>query len=358
MIRCTFYYYFYIALFAAVLTTTFCLKNVTISKCCELGQSLQKESNYSCVSTNRTSWTPQIYSPSKRKFLTEGTVPQNWILNPSKRPDCGEFETKILSLERQKTYIVFENGSLMLFDDLDNLVHPDKYCIDYKTVIACSIEKQPQVKVKKCCGDGGIYVDIKKSCKPMNGSHYKISLNEDFKLVSGFPDCDKHMIIAGKLKDAEIFSNGSLLLKDVNVLLPSKHFCLEHVLENAGPSPSIFTCPSLLPPPPNRVVSDDSSDLRFTLYPIGLALSAVFLAATLAAGSLLPASHHVLHWRCQTNHVACLLVGYVLLCITQLGGKSISSAPCFAIAVAMHFLFLSAFFWLNTMCFNIWWTFR
>ncbi|KAL1450488.1 hypothetical protein WDU94_002852 [Cyamophila willieti] len=24
----------------------------------------------------------------------------------------------------------------------------------------------------------------------------------------------------------------------------------------------------------------------------------------------------------------------------------------------MHFLFLAAFFWLNTMCFNIWWTFR
>lgn len=26
-------------------------------------------------------------------------------------------------------------------------------------------------------------------------------------------------------------------------------------------------------------------------------------------------------------------------------------------AVCMHFFFLSAFFWLNTMCFNIWWTF-
>lgn len=24
----------------------------------------------------------------------------------------------------------------------------------------------------------------------------------------------------------------------------------------------------------------------------------------------------------------------------------------------MHFFFLAAFFWLNTMCFNIWWTFR
>ncbi|KAE8752412.1 hypothetical protein FOCC_FOCC000884, partial [Frankliniella occidentalis] len=30
----------------------------------------------------------------------------------------------------------------------------------------------------------------------------------------------------------------------------------------------------------------------------------------------------------------------------------------FVAAVLMHFLFLAAFFWLNTMCFNIWWTFR
>uniref|UniRef100_A0A182QF14 Uncharacterized protein n=1 Tax=Anopheles farauti TaxID=69004 RepID=A0A182QF14_9DIPT len=27
-------------------------------------------------------------------------------------------------------------------------------------------------------------------------------------------------------------------------------------------------------------------------------------------------------------------------------------------AIMMHFFFLAAFFWLNTMCFNIWWTFR
>ena len=27
-------------------------------------------------------------------------------------------------------------------------------------------------------------------------------------------------------------------------------------------------------------------------------------------------------------------------------------------AIMAHFFFLAAFFWLNTMCFNIWWTFR
>ncbi|KAJ8917861.1 hypothetical protein NQ315_010774 [Exocentrus adspersus] len=36
----------------------------------------------------------------------------------------------------------------------------------------------------------------------------------------------------------------------------------------------------------------------------------------------------------------------------------ISLARSLADAVCMHFLFLAAFFWLNTMCFNIWWTFR
>lgn len=76
--------------------------------------------------------------------------------------------------------------------------------------------------------------------------------------------------------------------------------------------------------------SQQETDLRFTIYPIGLALSAIFLAATLAAGLLLPASHHVLHWQCQTNHVACLLVGDVLLCIVHLSSK-MPYVPCFSI---------------------------
>lgn len=68
-----------------------------------------------------------------------------------------------------------------------------------------------------------------------------------------------------------------------------------------------------------------------TIYPIGLAISVIFLAATLAAGSLLPATHHVLHWRCQTNHVACLLVGDLLLCVAQFGVTHFDYWPCFTI---------------------------
>lgn len=72
-------------------------------------------------------------------------------------------------------------------------------------------------------------------------------------------------------------------------------------------------------------------DIRFTLYPVGFIISAVFLAATLAAGWLLPTSHHVLHWRCQTHHVACLMLGDILMAIIQLAGDSLHDGSCKAL---------------------------
>lgn len=74
-----------------------------------------------------------------------------------------------------------------------------------------------------------------------------------------------------------------------------------------------------------------STDIRFTLYPVGFIISAVFLAATLAAGWLLPTSHHVLHWRCQTHHVACLMLGDILMAIIQLAGDSLHDGSCKAV---------------------------
>lgn len=82
------------------------------------------------------------------------------------------------------------------------------------------------------------------------------------------------------------------------------------------------------------------NDIRFTLYPLGFIVSAIFLAATLAAGWLLPASHHVLHWRCQTHHVACLMVGDLFMAIIQLAGDSLEGELCKALGEFMNILFL------------------
>lgn len=77
-------------------------------------------------------------------------------------------------------------------------------------------------------------------------------------------------------------------------------------------------------------------DIRFILFPIGLLISAVFLSATLAARYILPANHHILHWRCQTFYVTCLLIGDLLLAFTQLVGRNVNSYAC--ISVGTYFV--------------------
>ncbi|KAI4473863.1 hypothetical protein M0802_015909 [Mischocyttarus mexicanus] len=142
-------------------------------------------------------------------------------------------------------------------------------------------------------------------------------------IVSGFPACprrDKYTIL-GDLKDAVLQPDGSM--KVGGVILPSGQFCIERIKE-LNQAVKVFVCSEHAPQRPHV----QATDIRLTLYPVGFIISAVFLAATLAAGWLLPASHHVLHWRCQTHHVVCLMLGDILMAIIQLAGDSLHGASC------------------------------
>lgn len=99
-----------------------------------------------------------------------------------------------------------------------------------------ALTQPSQTRIKKCCGEGAVFKDTKSSCVTMKGSHYRIDLGEGRSTVAGFPPCAPagHMVIAGKLAEAELKDNGSLWLSGAAVLLPAGDFCLEHVLENAG----------------------------------------------------------------------------------------------------------------------------
>ncbi|EFA10672.1 probable G-protein coupled receptor Mth-like 1 [Tribolium castaneum] len=326
-------------------------RNVTISKCCPFTATLNNENK--CIPVLTPKWTLKVFSPRNRSYLPDNQVPPNWHLKPASKPPCA---MPALLTPNLGNYIPFQNGSLYVLE-YDEVVHPDNFCIDYAAVLVCLKAQQPEsmtaVRVKKCCGENAIFSETNKTCIHFKDAGYKIDVGSDKKLTAGFPTCDhQEVVITEMLREAEMHKNGSLWLPKMKVLLPAANYCLENILEDAGHSPKIMICQEHV-----TVEKAESHDIRFIIYPISLALSAVFLAATLAAGAILPASHHVLHWRCQTNHVACLLVGNVLLCITQLSGR-MDATLCFSIAVSMHFLFLAAFFWLNTMCFNIWWTFR
>lgn len=80
-----------------------------------------------------------------------------------------------------------------------------------------------------------------------------------------------------------------------------------------------------------------SQNRRFRIYSIALIISAIFLAMTLAIGFLIPSNHHVLHCRCQTYYVGCLLVGDLLLAINQSYGSLITGLPCLALGKMFRF---------------------
>lgn len=258
------------------------------------------------------------------------------------------------------------------------------------------VKRKPAQKprLRKCCIGDAVYSEAQSSCTrapaPLavdlwgparQDAFLEVTgqTRDSFTVISGLPVCDKPfyalrgIIGAGvapavspvpsaatsttassatSAPAARLDADGSVWVGG-SALQPGD-FCLDTMVDLGVVA--VLACPG-----EDATPADDdlpAGDLRFTLYPALLFLSAFFLAATLLASCLLPAAYHQLHWRCQTNYVASLMVGDLLLAVTQVSGSALKGPFCVVIAILMHFLFLAAFFWLNTMCFNIWWTFR
>lgn len=331
--------------------------NVYVNKCCKFNEVLVRD-ELICKTVNTTINWRANYLTFKQKpagvppAILSG-LPPNWKLQEDVRPNCEYFQY----LQRLHSFVSFENGS-MYVSELGLSIEPPSFCLDVDIVLVCKEKSeffvQPGVRVNRCCGKHAAYSEKKRSCEHNSKDNRTISVPSDTVLYEGFPSCS-NLVLAGRFNESKILANGSLELLESKKILPQDGYCLEFIKENSDDSASVFAC--------KQYIAHDEPlkigpDIRFTLYPIALTFSVIFLAATLIAGFLLPASHHVLHWRCQTNHVLCLLLGDIFLCIVQFSGHSIQGITCTMMAVSMHFLFLAAFFWLNTMCFNIWWTFR
>ncbi|KAG7201323.1 hypothetical protein KM043_004094 [Ampulex compressa] len=102
--------------------------------------------------------------------------------------------------------------------------------------------------------------------------------------------------------------------------------------------------------------------IRYTVATILEAISCTFLLITLSVYACLPVLQN-LHGKTLMCHVISLLVGYICLAtVPWVTPRSDSDDPgsailCYFIGYTILFSFLSVFFWLNVMCFDIWWTF-
>uniref|UniRef100_A0A1E1WU03 G-protein coupled receptors family 2 profile 2 domain-containing protein n=2 Tax=Pectinophora gossypiella TaxID=13191 RepID=A0A1E1WU03_PECGO len=94
---------------------------------------------------------------------------------------------------------------------------------------------------------------------------------------------------------------------------------------------------------------------NFKFSAVANTLSAVFLLITVMVYCCLPELHN-LHGRTVICHAGTMLVAYSCLARVQFD-KVGEPALCKFLGYGIYFGFVAAFFWLNVMCFDIWWTF-
>ncbi|XP_042229119.1 G-protein coupled receptor Mth2-like isoform X2 [Homarus americanus] len=216
------------------------------------------------------------------------------------------------------------------------------------------------ISVPVCCGLEQVFNMSKIGCepshkKPVISFHYEdgqpVEYQFAYKVKAGFPNCTFYNLQPDVGPEDTFY-----LLPDGQLLVPSNadrkmagdKFCL---LSTGEHMEAIVCFPDMTESSFDRVVYQ-------TLYPVGLIISAVFLAATLLAYCLVVELRDLLG-RCLMCSVFALCVAQTSTVIVQMATHLLSMTACVIIAVFMHFWYLSAFLWLNVICFNvfltIWW---
>ncbi|XP_072750318.1 probable G-protein coupled receptor Mth-like 3 isoform X2 [Anoplolepis gracilipes] len=105
---------------------------------------------------------------------------------------------------------------------------------------------------------------------------------------------------------------------------------------------------------PGQITSLNEEE--YTAHHVGIVVSIPFLVATFLVYAIIPELKN-LYGKTLMCYVICLITAYVFLLLVNYIYMSPIRALCILTAFVIHFSFLASFFWLNVMCFDIWWTF-
>nr|XP_045596193.1 uncharacterized protein LOC123756856 [Procambarus clarkii] len=220
--------------------------------------------------------------------------------------------------------------------------------------------------MKKCCPGGHVLENnscvYQEMALPLPVVFYKFwklrnqaSGGEDTErqVQIGFPHCGDTEAIPTQSTYTR-YLNTSMLLVNGSLATESRilDYCIDEYLEVGGESLTtgmiVLLCPTQ---PPTQQTT--WTVVRSVLIPAGLMVSCVFLAATLLC-HLCVAALRDLHGLCLAAYVAALLVADATLFVTQAFSQFLSPSACVSVAVILHVAFLSTFFWLNVICYDVW----
>ncbi|XP_060865534.1 G-protein coupled receptor Mth2-like isoform X1 [Metopolophium dirhodum] len=217
--------------------------------------------------------------------------------------------------------------------------------------------------IRKCCPENWAYVEGGK-CSALNaslGDMFEVPefVNENgtvsvykkglFHLTYGKLKCaDKYRLTPSlnKTDSFRITKSGWLLNESGATIAPPDKFCLESfAADNFQTLPVVCSLEMEYEATGGNIV-----------YTIGMILSLPFLFSTFLVYALIRDLRN-LHGKSLMCHVATLMVAYTSLITVQFISDLVNEEWCVFLAYAVQFSFLASFFWLNVMCFDLWWTF-
>ncbi|XP_050546918.1 G-protein coupled receptor Mth2-like isoform X1 [Daktulosphaira vitifoliae] len=222
--------------------------------------------------------------------------------------------------------------------------------------------------VQKCCNLNQVFG--KKGCaanndtldasfivpKYVNGSGIVEEHESDrFYLVYAKPKCKAGKLVLDPKKipkdNYRISDSGHLTKENGEIITAPDQYCVDNFITYKQVIPLLCFEEKI-----NLVIPENNSLL---IYKIAMFISLPFLMVTFFIYALIRELRN-LQGKSLICHIGSLTIAYASSLFIQLHTESLvryQNNICVILAYIIQFSFLASFFWLNVMCFDLWWTF-
>ncbi|XP_023940092.2 G-protein coupled receptor Mth2 isoform X2 [Bicyclus anynana] len=275
----------------------------------------------------------------------------------------------------KKTSVDITNGVHMT----DGAIHhrglrygSQKYYTDSNnTVRGCVCEIK--TCASKCCPLGYGYSRQKRDCEklpedtfdpPVLDEYFhpeRVKAKDHFHFIEGRPDCEgsnKARIIISQLTTEYHLRIDGRLYTEVKHNIPpwmlktQNEYCVDTFIVEKEDGSRKTSFDALV------CFKRDEDNQHYGISSSCMLISCLFILATVGVYGWLPELRN-LHGRVLMSYLMCLFVAFAFLSTMQilLMSNNITINQCVGFTIVIYFSLQSAFFWLNVMCFDIWWTF-
>ncbi|CAH0585535.1 unnamed protein product [Chrysodeixis includens] len=230
-------------------------------------------------------------------------------------------------------------------------------------------ECSEKVCARKCCPLGTGYVLEEKKCVPVLDG-FNPPVWEEHTLLKGYNATENMYFLIGKMNctrdkgeiriplepaidtyhlrtDGELYVDIPSNIPPVIIYKPDKYCIDTFVNEKNETQLNALIC---------FVTKPDNNN--YALSSSCMLISCFFILLTVAVYAFLPELRN-LHGMVLMAYLLSFFVGFLFFATMQILilRKEISQEECTVLTFIIYFSLLSAFFWLNVMCYDIWWTF-